>query len=123
MLVACVSLGKECVFCNNKMILLKLQLRKINSWNTALGEANSFPEKTFPNKKTNEQPDVNGSDKCPGREHTGPIPSLCTSHLAHGAEPLHGWPVSSPQFLLLFKLQSIQTLLRCYYYTDTAVLC
>lgn len=105
------------MFCNDKMTLLKLQLRKINSGNTALGEAVSL--KMSSNKNINYQPDVNGSDRFHYREHTDPKPSLSRVTLLR-VQNLS--IATSPQLLLSFKLQSIQTLRFCYY-TDNTVLC
>lgn len=95
MTTSCRIPEEECVFCDDKIILLQLQLRKINYGNTALGEAT--------NKNVNQQQDVFRSDTFHRSEHEPPFSLHC--HYAHCTPPQG---CSSPQSLLLVKRQSIQ---------------
>lgn len=66
------------------------------------------------NKNITYQPDVKGSDKFHCREHTDPKPSPSLSRVT--SLPVQNLSIAtSPQLLLLFKLQSIQTLRFCDY--------
>lgn len=98
---------EECEFCDDKMTLLKLQLRKINSGNTALGEDNCFSENVFQQKyklpagcKWKWQVSLQGAHRSQA------LPSSLQGHFTPfipSAEPLHSYLSSAPLIIQTSK--------------------
>lgn len=103
---------EECEFCDDKMTLLKLQLRKINSGNIALGEANCFSENAFQQKyklpagcKWKWQVSLQGAHRSQA------LPFSLQGHLTPGAEPLHSYLSSAPLIIQTSKYSNTLLLL------------
>lgn len=98
---------EEREFCDDKMTLLKLQLRKINSGNIALGEDNCFSENVFQQKyklpagcKWKWQVSLQGAHRSQALPFSlqGHLPPFIPS-----AEPLHSYLSSAPLIIQTSK--------------------
>lgn len=111
---------EECVFCDDEMTLLKLEPRKINSGNTALGEANCFSENVFQQKyklptgcKGKWQVSLQGAHRSQA------LPFSLQGHLTPSAEPLHSYLSSAPLIIQTSKHPNTSLL----WLHDNTVLC